>query len=262
MLAEVARLDLRARRRALLGYCGGMGLYALVIVALYPQFRDSTSLDNITKNAPTLSALFGAVGSLTSPAGWLDANIYENFLPLVILMLSVGYGAAAIAGANQEGTLGLVVTLPTARFRILGAKVLALIAQGLILSLTVAVVVVAGRGFQLPVPTSHVAEVSLAVFLLGADFGLVTLAIGAATGSRGLALGLGSGAAAGSYLISSLAPVVAWIRPARFASLFYWAVGNDQLIRGVTWLELLVLALVGVIASILAAGCFDRLDLR
>jgi len=259
--AEVARLDLWARRRALLGYCAGMGLYTLVIVALYPQFKDSTSLDNITKNAPTLSALFGAIGSLTSPSGWLDANIYENFFPLVVLLLSIGYGASAIAGANQEGTLCLVATLPTARSRILVAKVGAMLAQGVALSLTVAVVIAAGRGFQLHLPLIHVGESSTAVFLLGADFGLLTLAIGAATGNRGVALAVGSGTAAASYLVSSLAPVVAWIRPARFASLFYWAVGNDQLTRGVTWAEMVVLVLIGVIASVLAVLAFERLDL-
>ena len=46
----------------------------------------------------TVAALFGATGSLTSPTGWLNANIYSNFLPLVVLLLTIGYGASAIAG--------------------------------------------------------------------------------------------------------------------------------------------------------------------
>ena len=36
------------------------------------------------------------------------------------------------------------------------------------------------------------------------------------------------------YLISSLASVVSWIRPARYASLFYWSVGNSQISHGVS----------------------------
>ena len=86
MHADVTRLDLRLRRRSLLGYTAGMALYALIIVALYPQFKDSVSLNQITKNGSAVAALFGATGSLTSPAGWLDTNIYVNFLPLIMLL--------------------------------------------------------------------------------------------------------------------------------------------------------------------------------
>ena len=62
-----------------------------------------------------MAALFGVTGTLTSPAGWVDANAYTNFLPLIMLLLTIGYGAAAIAGQNDDGTLGLLVVLPLAR---------------------------------------------------------------------------------------------------------------------------------------------------
>lgn len=55
MRAEIAVLDLQLRRRALLSYLVGMALYALVIVALYRQFKDPTSLDRLTKNAASRS---------------------------------------------------------------------------------------------------------------------------------------------------------------------------------------------------------------
>ena len=54
-------------------------------------------------------------GTLTSPAGWVDANAYTNFLPLIMLLLTIGYGADAIAGQNDDGTLGLLVVLPLPR---------------------------------------------------------------------------------------------------------------------------------------------------
>ena len=54
MRADIAVIDLRLRRRALLSYVVGMALYALVIVALYPQFKGDTSLDQLTKNGSTI----------------------------------------------------------------------------------------------------------------------------------------------------------------------------------------------------------------
>src|SRR5664279_1047697 len=138
MRTEIARLDLQNRRRSTIGYAAGATLYMLVIVALYPTFKHSTGLDKLITDNPTVSAMFGATGSLTTPAGWLNANAYTNLLPLIMLLLTIGYGASAIAGQDEDGTLGLLVLLPLPRHQILTQKIWAVIAQALILTLTVA----------------------------------------------------------------------------------------------------------------------------
>jgi ABC-2 type transport system permease protein len=262
MTAEITRFDLYNRRRSTLWYAVGMALYMLVIVVLYPSFKHSTELNKLTQGNSPLAALFGATGTLTSPAGWMDVNAYANFLPLIMLLLTVGYGAGAIAGQNEDGTLGLLVVLPLARRRILAGKVATMIIQALILAVAVAACVYVGRAFQVTLDPWHVATSTLAVLLLGLDFGLIALAIGAATGGRGTAIGISGAIAAVGYLISSLAPVVHWIHPLRFASLFYWAVGNQQLTHGAGPGSFAVLLAVAIIAAIAANTAFRRLDVR
>ena len=51
----------------------------LVVVALYPAFKHSTELNKLTPATQPIAAMFGVTGSLTSPAGWVDANAYTNF---------------------------------------------------------------------------------------------------------------------------------------------------------------------------------------
>jgi ABC-2 type transport system permease protein len=262
MTAEIARYDLYTRRRSTLWYAVGIALYMLVIVALYPSFKHSAELNKLTQGNSPLAALFGATGTLTSPAGWMNVNAYANFLPLIMLLLTIGYGAGAIAGQNEDGTLGLLVVLPLARQRILAGKVATMVTQALILDLTVAACVYVGRGFQLALDPWHVATATLAVLLLGLDLGLIALALGAATDSRGTAIGATSALAALCYLISSLAPVVHWIHPLRYASLFYWAVGNQQLTNGAGPGSLAVLLAVAIAAAIAANTAFRRLDVR
>jgi ABC-2 type transport system permease protein len=114
MRTDVARLDLQNRRRSMIGYAVGMAFYMLVIVVLYPAFKHSPELNKLTQGTSSLAALFGATGTVTSPAGWVDANAYTNFLPLIMLLLTIGYGASAIAGQNEDGMLGLLVVLPLA----------------------------------------------------------------------------------------------------------------------------------------------------
>jgi ABC-2 type transport system permease protein len=262
MPAEIARYDLYNRRRSTIWYAVGMALYMLVVVALYPSFEHSTELNRLTQGNSPLAALFGATGTLTSPAGWMNVNAYANFLPLIMLLLTIGYGAGAIAGQNEDGTLGLLVVLPVARRRILAGKVATMIAHALILAVTVAACVYIGRAFHVTLDPWHVATATLALLLLGIDLGLITLALGAATGSRGTAIGIASALAAVCYLISSLAPIVDWIKPLRFASLFYWAVANQQLTNGAGPGSLAVLLAVAIAAAIAANTAFRRLDIR
>ena len=251
-----------ARRRATLGYTLGTALYAFVIVAVYPDFEHSTGLDNLVKDSPTMAALFGAVGSITSPSGWLSVNLYANVLPLLVLLATIGYGASCLARQDEEGTLAMITTLPIRRRHIVLQKVLAMAIQAtLIVAVTTAVIVV-GRFFHVSLSASHLWGASLGVLLLGVDLGLVALAVGAATGRRGTAIGIASAIAAASYLIGSLAPVVSWIGPARFASLFYWSVGNNQLSVGLSSAELAVLVGGGLVLVGLGIVAFDRLDLH
>jgi ABC-2 type transport system permease protein len=262
MRSDIARLDVSGRLRSLIGYSLGMAIYTVVVVALYPAFEHSTSLDKLVQSDSTAAALFGITGKISSSGGWLNANIYANFFPLVMLLLTVGYGAASIAGQDEDGTLCLVVALPLGRTRIVVQKMGAMTFQAVVLSLAVAICVFVGRSFDLSVTLGGVASISTTVLLMGLDFGIVTLAIGAFSERRGTAIGVGAALAAASYLVSSLAPVASWIRPARYASLFYWSVGQNQIATGVSLEDYAVLVLAGLCAAAAAVIAFRGLDVR
>lgn len=262
MHLEVFRLDLGMRRRLLAAYTLGMAVYALIIVALYPTFEHSTGLDNLTKNSPTMAALFGASGSITSPAGWLEVNLYANFFPLLVLLATIGYGASAVAGQDEDGTLAMVTTLPIRRRRITMEKSLAMATQAVVIVSVSTAFIGIGYAFDITVGVAGMLGTSVGVLLLGIDLGLIALLVGAATGRRGIALGIASAVGAISYLVSSLAPVVHWIRPMRFASLFYWSVGNNQLTMGISPSEVAVLVGVALALVAVAILAFERLDLH
>lgn len=259
---HLARLEVSNRRRSMIAYAAGTAVYALIVVALYPAFKNATSLDQLIKSGTGLAALFGISGSLTSPGGWLNANYADNIFPLIMLMLTIGYGSWAIAGQDEDGTLGLVTVLPLSRTRIVLGKALAMALMGLLLAAAVAVCTLVGPAFQLSVGTGAVLGLSTSVLLLGLDFGLIAMAIGAARGRRGPALGIPTALAAASYLLSSLAQAIDWLKPGRYASLFYWSVGDNQIVNGVSGVDFAVLAGVGLVALGAAVAAFRRLDLH
>ena len=262
MRTEIARLDLGIRRRLMIGYLVGMALYTFIVVAMYPAFKDSESLNKLIQADSTAAALFGVSGSITSVGGWLNGNIYANFLPLIMLLLTVGYGASSLAGQDEEGTLCLLATLPIPRSRIVLQKIGAMGAQGAALAVVVGAFVLLGNSFGLAVSFGNVAAISLSSLLLGMDFGLLAMAAGAALGRRGAAIGAATALAAASYLLSSLAPVVNTVKPGRYLSLFYWSIGNGQITAGVSAVDYGVLAVVGVLLAALVIILFRRADLH
>jgi beta-exotoxin I transport system permease protein len=260
MHADVALLDLRLRRRLLIGLTLGVALTALAVVALYPQFKNSVSFDQLSGSSA--AALFGVSGSLTSPAGWLNGNLYQNFLPLAVLIITISYGASCIAGQDEDGTLSLVATLPVRRRGLLRQKVGALAIQAAVPTLAAMVCVIIGRKFEVSLDLANVLWMSLGLALLGFDFGLLALALGSWRGSRGLAAGVAASLAVVSYLVSSLAPVVHWLRPARYASLFYWSIANGQFDRGLSAVSLGILLAVAAALVVVSAASLERLDLH
>ena len=49
---EVVTLDLALRRNSIIGYGLGMAAYVLMVVALYPAFKDSPELDSFAESSP------------------------------------------------------------------------------------------------------------------------------------------------------------------------------------------------------------------
>jgi ABC-2 type transport system permease protein len=262
MNRTIALLDLRLRRRAMIGYALGLGAYAFAIVALYPSFENDTSLDQLAESSSTLMAAFGVNGSLTSPAGWLNANLFNNFVPLILIVLTVGYGAWCVAGQDENGTLSLTATLPTTRGRMVLDKSLALVGQAVPAVLVTYLCVLAGRGFELQVDDGALLGMSVAMLLLAIDFGALAMLLGVLTGSRGLALSVASAVAAVAYLISSLAPEIGWLHPVRFASPFYWALGSDPLQGGLPIGSALALGGTAILLLGAAGVAFRRLNLH
>ena len=232
-------------------------------MALYPSFKDDASLNKLTENGNTVAALFGATGSLTSPTGWLNANLYANFVPLIVLLLAIGYGSASIAGQDEDGTLGLVATLPLSRRRLVAEKFATMCLQAS-----------AGRTGDDAVrarrprlrtahrhrqPDRHHARACCCSRSTSARWPCSSARPPAAEAA---ALGISSALAAASYIINSLAPVVHWIHPLRFASPFFYAVGDGQLVRGLSAGGAAVLIGIAVVLVIASTQAFERLDIH
>jgi ABC-2 type transport system permease protein len=112
------------------------------------------------------------------------------------------------------------------------------------------------------VPLAHLAAVTLAAVLLAMGFGAIALLIGAATGSKGAAIGVTAALAVAGYLVNSLAALVSQLETAQRFTPFYHYSAPDPLRAGFSGWHLVALLAVVVVASAAALVAIDRRDLR
>jgi ABC-2 type transport system permease protein len=263
--AELARRGVRDHRAALAGWCVGAAAYVALIAAIYPSLAGSGSLDKLVQSYPdALKSLFGISGggSLSSGAGFLDAELFSLMLPLLVLVLAIGSGARTFAGEEDAGRLELVLAYPVRRRDAVLAKGAAVGAEVVAVCACAGVAIgVLDPVFDLGLATGHVAQAALGLALLGLLFGWLALAVGAATGKRGLAIALPAGLAAGSYLVSGLHSLAGWLDPFRFLSAFWW-IGTAPLQNGIRGAGALVVVLAAVAALLAGAALVGRRDLE
>jgi ABC-2 type transport system permease protein len=112
------------------------------------------------------------------------------------------------------------------------------------------------------VPWEGLLAVSVHLGLLGLLFGSVALAVGAATGSRTLALGVAAGLALASYVANGLFALVEGLRGLREVSPWYHYQGVEPLARGLSWGSVALLALFSALLLAAALATFRDRDLR
>jgi ABC-2 type transport system permease protein len=263
--AELTRRGVRDHRAALAGWCVGAVAYVALIAAIYPSLAGSGSLDTLLQNYPdALKSLFGISGggSLSSGAGFLDAELFSFMLPLLVLVLAIGSGARTFAGEEDAGRLELVLAYPVRRRSAVLAKGVAVAAEVVAVCACSGVAIgVLDPVFDLGLSVGHVAQAALGLALLGLLFGWLALAVGAAVGKRALAIALPAGLAAGSYLVSGLHSLAGWLDPFRFLSAFWW-IGTSPLQNGIRGVGALVVALAAVAALLAGAALVGRRDLE
>jgi ABC-2 type transport system permease protein len=265
MGTELFRRGVGDHRRALLGWCVGIVGYVALIASIFPSIEGSPELNDLIASYPDiLKSLFGITGggSITSGAGFLDAELFSFMLPLLILVLAIGSGARTFAGEEDAGRLELVLAYPIRRRG-------AVLAKGLALAVEVLVACVAAIGaillfdavVGLDLSLAHVAGAFASLVVLGFFYGWLSLAVGAAYPSRPLALGIAAGAAAAAYLVGGLHELAGWLDPFRFLSPF-WLVGQSPLQGGTDAVGALVVLVAASVALALGAILVERRDLE
>jgi len=264
MTLLIAERALRDRRRGLVGWCVGIALYVGLMTMFYPSVHDSAMQRAIRSYPKEIQAFFGGTRSFdfSTGAGYLNVELFSLVVPALLVIAAVGYGAGALAGELEAGTLDLLLANPVTRRRVVLEKVAGLAVTVVTLAAAVAgSVLLVGAFVDLGVPIDRVAIATLGATLLAFLIGVIAMVVGAATGRRSAAIGAGSVVFVAGYLIVGLASFVSWLEPLQVVSPLYHADGTNPLQHGLPVANYLVLLAACVVAVAAAVVVFDRRDL-
>src|SRR5262245_35860498 len=191
-MPEVLLRSVRDAVRGLVFWTAGIVLLVLVTISIWPSIEGNADLTNAIENYPEeLKAFLGGSLDFATGAGYLNGELYSLMVPLLLLVYGIGAGARGLAGEEEAGTLDLLLSHPLRRRRMLleklGAAVALLFVLGAVVFLAVTI---SSAVFGLEVGTLDVAAATLGAVLLAATFAALAVLVGAATGSRALAIGV------------------------------------------------------------------------
>jgi ABC-2 type transport system permease protein len=261
----VARRGWVDRRRSRLGWAIGLALYMAMMLAVWPSLEGSDSFADVAQDYPeALKAMFGgaeAFDAITTPEGFLNSYVFSFMLPLLLVMMAIGLGAALIGEEDEEGLMDLLLSNPVSRRRVVLEKALVVAGQVLLLTLVVLVVIVAGGpAVGLDIAASGLVAAGIGSLLYGLLGGLVALLAGAASGRRAPALAIGAVVTVAGYLLTTIAELASWAEPLGKASPLHHATAGNPVQNGMP-ANYLILAGAAVVVLVATVVVFDRKDL-
>ena len=243
------------RRRALFGY--GLGIAALVVWLglLFPVMRESEEFVDFMNNLPAgmLSVMGIEPATFLTAVGFLGAYLYSLFAPLFVLFFVISSAVAEVPGEERDGLMDMLLSAPVSRTRAFAEKAggVGLGALALVVILSGALLVV-NPAFDLGLSVSGVLAAGLALWLLGAAFGAVTLLVGTFTGRSVLAGGVAGSLAFLAWFTHGFSDLYPALESLDRASPFTWYQEPHPLTEGVgaghLWLAGTAAVLVAVSA--------------
>lgn len=263
----LARRSIADRHRWLVGWSVGITVFIVLNIAFWPAIDDQADAMNemIDSMPESLKSLFGMGGGVDpfSSVGYLSSQVYALSLPLLLLIAAIGI-AGSLAGDEEHGVLETTYALPVTRARVVLERWVALMALTAVLAaLSMVTVLVSTRIVGIEVGVMAVVWATASAVCLTWSIAAIGLAVGAATGRRGMAITVAVVVAVASYVITSLADAgIGFFRDIEAVSLFT-RYGVVDTLGGATPIgSIVVLLVVACIGVGIAVWAIDRRDLR
>ncbi|MBT2484429.1 MULTISPECIES: ABC transporter permease subunit [unclassified Microbacterium] len=251
----VFRRALRESWRGLLGWTLGVAAVLFMYLPLFPSIGGNGEMQQIIESLPP--ELVNALGydQIGTGAGYTQGTFYGLIGFLLLTIAAIGWGAGAIAGAEESGRLELDLAHGIGRASHALQSAAAILVRLLWLSVFAAVVILGlNESAKLEIEPARIIDATVVFLGLTMLAGSLALFVGAITGRKTFGIAAGAGSAVVGYAFNAIAnqaPDAEWLR---YLSPYSWAFHQPPLVEGLDPVG--AIALWGFTAVFVAGGAW------
>jgi ABC-2 type transport system permease protein len=255
LLGSVFGKSVWDRRRSVWAWGFGLATMTLFTFAAWPALAaDADAMQNLVDSFPKeVLALFGLTdtAALATPEGFVSSRTYGSVGPIVVIVFAITAMSSLVAKEESTGRLDMVLSNPLERPNVLREKANAVfVLMGVIATILLVVALYGNAQWDTGMNFYYMVSANIGLALLGLAFWGIAVALWAAIGGSGPAIGGTAAIAVATYFLNGLGAAIDLLAPFRYLSPFYWFLGDTvPLTKGLTWgyLALGVLAVTGTI---------------
>ena len=251
---------LRMQLRGVIIWGAALGMYSAAMVASFTAIEGSAEQLNQLMEAYPKGMLeaFG-VTDLGDPANYLHSQVF-GFAPLALSFFTIMALSAAVAGAEERGTMDVLLGNPLPRWQLVIGNFVAA-ALSLLAICAVVGLLTWGMAVLVDVELSvrQVAEAVLNLWPVCIMFGALALLCSALFHRRGLAIAIPAFLLFGMYLLDTIGRASEDLEDLRPVSVFYYY--GSAIENGIDWADFGGIILVALALVLLAVLAFGRRDI-
>ena len=254
-------LGLQARSVAIWG--AALGALGVMMVAIFPGMASGPGLEQMTDALP--QGMMQAVGmedmsSLSTITGFLEAEIFGLVLPLALPFFAILAAAGAIAGAEENGTIDVLMSNPLPRWQLIAAYfVSTAVSLAGVLALFGLILWGSAQFIDAELTFGTVAGGVFGAWPLALFFGGLAMVASAIVRGRMLAVGVAGGVLFVMYFLNVVSGLVEELEFLEYFSAIYYY--GAPLTEGIDWANFAILTGAAIALAVAAVFAFQKRDI-
>lgn len=262
MFKTVTTKTLYDKRWAILAWGIGFAATILFIVVLFPSFKDPQITQAFEKLPKELQSISGSF-DINTIDKYLDAQVFFNNATFILIILGISMGVSLLASEEDKGTLETVLATPITRTRLYFEKLLSLI----LISVAVVVTGIIGTALGLLIIGEWVSivrlgQTTLMLLIFTLLYGTFAFGIGAATGSKRLAITIPTVVTVGMYILYTFSFAVKQLKGWEKLTWNYYFTNSKVIINGINYVDMSVLLMFIAIFTFAGWYWFRKRDIN
>ncbi len=261
MLKDVFQKTIFDKRWSTIIWAIAIALSCLLVVVLFPTFRDS--FGEALKDTPeSLKSLLGEASDYQNINGFIDIQVINQMVFLTLIM-SIIMGTGLISGEESSGSLQTLLAQPVSRTRIYLSKLAAMSVLLLVATAGVFIGTYVGAlmiGETTNLNETRLLQASFMTWLITLLFGVMAFVVGAVTGKKGMAGIVAGFFAFVTFMITTLAGTAEVLKTINYISPFRYFNTPSVMKTGLDTGNIIVLAGVTLLMAAIGWYVFTRRD--